>query len=67
MGGEPHCVPPHSCVELAKLGFPWMPVLVILECLASYHPAFPSRAWLTLYHIQLSGRLLALREHFPST
>lgn len=64
--GEPHCVPPHSCVELDKLGFPWMPVPRHLEYLASYHPAFPFHAWLTLYHIQISGRLLALREHtFP--
>lgn len=38
--------------------------LVILERLVSYHPAFPFHAWLTLYHIQISGRPLALRT-FP--
>lgn len=40
-----------------------MPVPGHLGAVVSYHPAFSFYAWLALYHIQISGRPLALREH----
>lgn len=40
-----------------------MPVPGHLGAVVSYHPAFSFYAWLTLYHIQVSRRPLALREH----
>lgn len=67
MRGEPHCEPPTAVWDWPSWAFPGCQSLAILERLASYHPAFPFHAWLTLYHIQISGRPLALREHtFPS-
>lgn len=61
VGGEPHRVPPHSCVKLAKQSR--YQSLVIVEQLASNHSTIPFHAWLTLPHIQISGRPLVLREH----
>lgn len=53
--GEPHPVPPHSCVKPARQGpYPGCQALVILGHRASYHPASPFRAWLTLYPFQIS-------------
>lgn len=40
-----------------------MPVPGHLGAVVSNHPAFSFYAWLTLYHIQVSRRPLALREH----
>lgn len=65
--GEPQCVPPHSHVELAKLDFPWMPVPRHLGAPSLIPSCLSLPCLATLYHIQISGRPLALREHtFPS-